>query len=440
MSRFLLIVVLAASPALHAETLEDMVAAGHLKLRTWVSPDKDIVTGQQVTLNIEIAVAKWFRGGTRIGRFDMADTIVLQRDQLAVNSSRREGRNTWAVQKWSLSLYPQKTGRYEVPPVELKLKLAGWETSLVEGKISTEPVAFETMDPEPLKGRTDWLAAPSFSITEAYSRDDETFKPGDALQRTVNFEAPDLVSMMLPAMIADPVEGLAVYAKPPRLEDLNNRGNYTARRTETITYMMEKPGSYTLPELSFTWWDLRESAVKTITLPERSFTVEGELPVEEEAVTPEPEKTGWTREQWLRAIGILVAALFLLLLIRGFVRMLARRPAKPRKQPPAIDINALRHDFIQACHAGDHQQALSCLYRWLDHDPGNRYKGSIRMLLTSESDQELARDFDALTQKLYGGADTGPDLNRFARRWQERTAHHHKPPWRQDPVHLTLNG
>lgn len=47
-----------------------------------------------------------------------------------------------------------------------------------------------------------------------------------------------------------PQTGLGVYPKPPVVEDAMQRGEFTGQRVETVTYICEQPGTYTLPALT----------------------------------------------------------------------------------------------------------------------------------------------------------------------------------------------
>ena len=53
---------------------------------------------------------------------------------------------------------------------------------------------------------------------------------GETVERTVRFEARDVMAMMLPELPEQAVEGVAAYPLPPKLENRSNRGVATAQR------------------------------------------------------------------------------------------------------------------------------------------------------------------------------------------------------------------
>ena len=125
--RFCIFLTLLTSSALNANatTIEELQQADKLSIRTWVEPHENIIARQQVNLLIEIATDKWFSGGTKISAVDIKDAIVLQREKFSVNSSRYEQGTSWTVQEWTLAVYPQRAGAFEIPEITGQVSIAG---------------------------------------------------------------------------------------------------------------------------------------------------------------------------------------------------------------------------------------------------------------------------------------------------------------------------
>ena len=115
-----LLSLLVALPAT-ASSLQSLMSEDRLRLKAWLTPETDIVVGQEVRLTLELATPRWFAGGTRFALPEIRNVIVLRRNQFATNFSRREGGATWVVQQWQLELYPQAVGQFRVPR-----STAGW--------------------------------------------------------------------------------------------------------------------------------------------------------------------------------------------------------------------------------------------------------------------------------------------------------------------------
>ncbi len=83
--------------------------------------------------------------------------------------------------------------------------------------------------------------------------------------------------MMLPPLagrIATPA-GLRGYPKEPELTDTAGERSDppTATRVEIVTYVIEAPGSYTLPAISLDWWNTGSRSVATATTDAIAFDV-----------------------------------------------------------------------------------------------------------------------------------------------------------------------
>lgn len=408
----LLMLCVSVNP-LSAQTLEALQQAGKLSIQTRVEPKDKIVAMQQIELQIEVATDKWFSGGTRIGRFEIDDAIVLQREKFAVNSTRVEAGTTWAVQTWAITIYPQRAGVFKVPEIPLELSIAGDELEKIQGELRTSPIEFRASVPDKLQDKKSWVASPVFGIKESFNRPLENFKPGDALVRNVKLSAEDIPAMMLPSLNPAEIEGVGIYHKPPELSDKVNRGDYLAERTEILTYVFEESGEYRLPEEIFYWWNLKSQQLEEIALPAHHFTVDDisaktdtSGPGNEEDALPGAER----HDKWLiiaLSLSLLIVMLYL------FIYMRKQRDKEGARQ--SLSERELQKAFKRACQRHETEKAIALLYQYLDHFGGNQFEGEIRPLLL---DGHQGRDKEVFNE-IMGVAFTEssqpvPDIRKFS--------------------------
>src|SRR5262245_46682278 len=69
--------------------------------------------------------------------------------------------------------------------------------------------------------------------------------------------------MLLPQVALSGVDGLALYPAQPSLQDNLDRrtGALTSTRVDEATYMLERPGDFTLPAIDLAWWNVRDGKV-----------------------------------------------------------------------------------------------------------------------------------------------------------------------------------
>ncbi len=302
--------VLAQPLAAAAADPQDLIASGDLTVSTALSPDSNIVPGQQVRLLIEVATTRWFTGGTRIAIPEVPGLVVLQTEQFASNASEQRGGQTWVIQRWSLDLYPQRAGTFDVPPLALTVSVNAGGSESANGEIAAPGIRFEAQLPPALAGIERWVAAPSFSVSQSFDRDLSGLAVGDAIERTVRFEARDVMAMMLPELPAQEVSGIASYPLPPRLENRSNRGVSTAERTETVSYVMQAAGDYRLPAMEFAWWDTTRGELQFVTLPAVEFSVAAGAATSQRLDRSALARLGWG------ALALAIAGVLAILVVR----------------------------------------------------------------------------------------------------------------------------
>lgn len=436
---FLLLGICATVNLLAAQTLDALAQSGKLVIQTRVVPQDNIIALQQVELQIEVATDRWFSGGTTIGRFEINDAIVLQREKFAVNATRVVAGVTWTVQTWVLTIYPQRSGRFEVPPIPLALSIAGEGLEKIQGQLSTGLVEFSANVPDELQDKSSWVASPVFGVKENFNRKLEHFKPGDALIRTIKFSAEDTPAMMLPTLTPEKIDGMSIYHKPPELSDKVNRGDYLAQRTEIVTYVFGAPGEYVLAEEVFYWWNLEKQQLEEITLPAHHFTVGAiaaemgmSAPGNKEDKLPEVERFD-NRLMIALLLGMLVIAFYLIKLIRK------RRPGDEIKK--VLSEHELQKAFSRACRRRETRKAIALLYQYLDHFAPEQFKGEIRPLLSDDRTKKEKAAFDTVMASIYSrNTRDEPGLHDFAEQFVRRLKQKGRADRRwPTPVDLRLN-
>lgn len=348
-----LVLLLLSLPA-GAATLEGLLAADKLRVTTWLEPAEGIVLGQEVRLVIEVSTPRWFAGGTRITAPETDGLVILRRNDFAVNLSRREAGDTWVIQRWELELYPQREGAFRLPPVSLQLAVNDEDAGIVRGEIQTEALGFSAATPAAMRGLERWLATPTLEISQRLDRDPAALVPGDAFTRTLEIRAVHVTAMMLPDPVLKTPPGLAAYPDIPELKDRSNRGEATAIRRQSITYVVVEPGQYLLPGIELPWWNTDTGQRETAVLP---------------ALTIDAGAAGFSATvsapAWLWPALVAAAVIAALLL-------LARR--RLRHEPDPLKRAA------RAMNRGDTVAATRALYDWL-----NRARGKPGWLSLRES-------------------------------------------------------
>ncbi len=275
LQRTLFILVTACSSLTLGNSIEELEASGHLRIESALMPASQIVPGQKVTLTLEIATDRWFAGGTRIRIPEVPGLVILQTEQFASNASETRNGQTWAIQRWTLDLFPQRAGDFTVGPIPLQLHIDGGKEGAIQGEVHSPVRHFTAAIPASLAGTGQWVAAPAFSVKQNFNRALDTLTVGDAFEQEVLLEASDVLAMMLPVYHLEKQLGLAAYPSPAVLENIVNRGQTLASRSIRISYVAEKPGQFVLPARDYFWWNTRSTKLEVLSLAEVRIEVGG---------------------------------------------------------------------------------------------------------------------------------------------------------------------
>jgi hypothetical protein len=254
-------------------SLAQLQTEKHIEIGAELVPFNDIVVGQRVEMIISIATDRWFAGGTRLEIPEVDGLVIIQTNNFASNSSENRKGQSWVVQRWSLDVFPQRSGTFTIPSVDARISINDEKAGDVKGTLHSPSLKLQASVPTALAKAQHWVAAPDYKVSQSFDRELTGLKAGDAIERTIVFEATDVMAMMLPSWQSEDLPGLAVYPQPPSLTNSSNRGSMIAKRVEHISYIAEDPGQYQLPARDYYWWDTRKGELQIRFLPAVDISV-----------------------------------------------------------------------------------------------------------------------------------------------------------------------
>ncbi|MCE7731698.1 BatD family protein [Vibrio campbellii] len=282
LSTILMMFTLFFAGLVNAQDIQDLQRSNDVELLAWVGKQgagadtkeaPKFSVNEQVILYIEVATPRWFTGGTRIGSVEIPNVIAKQRNQLATNYTERKGGQTWSRQRWEITLYPQASGQFVIPPVAVGVQVSAPDGSKVAGTLYTQPIKFEASMPSGLlSDDSAWFTATKVSVDQKWTTSNDELKVGDAITRTITINAQDSLSVLLPDLLSnDSTASYQAYPQPNRLDDKQTRGDYQSSRIEESVYVIQQGGEFTLPEHKFQWWNSKSKALETVVIEGKTF-------------------------------------------------------------------------------------------------------------------------------------------------------------------------
>ncbi|HHH13147.1 MAG TPA: protein BatD [Thiolapillus brandeum] len=322
---------------------------------------------QQVLLTVRIFHRiQWREASLSEPRFRGGEVLVERLGDDRHYQSLRDGQS-WQVIERRYALFPQASGRLEMEPLLLDLRVPSGKRSArqrspfgdpffddffsrqdyVRKVVRSKPLLLEVKPvPGSFTGKR-WLPARSLRLEERWSSPPEKLKAGEPVTRTVTLVADGVTLGQLPELSLPEVPGLRIYADDSVTREEAVSGGVRATATRKFAIIPVREGEYELPAMEIRWWNLATDAEVVARLPARRLNVApgaaslsgGSVPpVADATPTPAPVQgtrgaeapvamTGGGGGTWM---GWLVAgnlALFLLWLVTLVAWLRARRRA-----------------------------------------------------------------------------------------------------------------
>lgn len=253
------------------------IHAQEAKVRASMASQDASYVGQKVTLVVELLAPGFFASAATFDMPDPQGLILMPPVGSPVVSSEQSDGVSYTVQRHEVSVLAQRAGEIVIPPltVRFQYKRAPLDKDAVPAEVKTPEVKFTATQPPGTEKLGMVISARDLEVKETWNPDPATAKPkaGDAFTRTITFTAPEVPGMMFPPFHATAIDGIGIYPKDPEVHDHAERGSLTGERKDVVTYALQRAGTFTIPAVRFTWWDLDSKSTRTVDLPARTLTV-----------------------------------------------------------------------------------------------------------------------------------------------------------------------
>jgi hypothetical protein len=271
---------------------------------------------------------------------------------------------------------------------------AGFGKPVRSFEFKTEPLELSVSLP-PGVGQDELVVTTrSFQLDHNWQPASTIAKTGDAFTLTVTRSAADISAMLLPPIPVYRTNGLAAYPQAPEIEDKTNRGDLTGERLDSITWVVEKAGSYEIPGIRFQWWDPDHRELKQQIIPGIKLDIvgssadSGQILADE---TSEPEPRYLLPWLMFALVGIVAGTLW-------------RKSRSSRSGQHRVDEKSTFANLQRACKRNQAAKVHSAIYAWLSCCPPVSPAGSRPLTLgefaQTVNDDQLARELQELQNAM----------------------------------------
>lgn len=411
--------LLATSSVAATKSLATLQAQQQVQIKLSLQESETIVPNQQLTLNVDVLSAEPFNGNIKLSYVELDNAVVIQADaQTELNTKKIDG-HLWFVQREKINLYPLQTGVYKIPEISVDVSINTDKSGVISGKLTTKPYQFEVSEPKELQELEDYISSPKveFKLTEqkqalqteqapVQQADQEqlatSYQVGSALTYSYQIKAEKVHVLMLPKLQISEIEGVQMYRKPAI--ERNNFDRFakfnTATLTQTVTFIFQQQGQFTIPEQKLLWWDTSKGELTETVIAAQTIVV-GEASVSDRisnVLTKPFKQLGLNQDNallWLYGIGLSLLVLLIVWRIYLYKKSLYNSKKSGRQKNSLLatyhrlnntENKKLTKTYISHVDKQEYQQAIACLY-----DLAKSRSNSVAALSTLMTKEGVAR-------------------------------------------------
>lgn len=358
---------------------------------------------------------------------DIPDTILLEDKENETRLIKKNGQE-YEVLEQHYFLIPQKSGEITLPaPVFSSRNL------FVKGKMLTLNVK-----PRPQSfSQKNWLIAKAIHIEQKWMFPEQALLVGEPVERTIIIKGVGIMGAQLPKIpLIDGVplisENRSTASAKGILTVQNffdnslhsiNKGELYGQRTQKLRYIADKPGKYSIPEITILWWNSQSEEIEKELIPGESFSVEQGTPLNNYKSFAKSEKnsqeTSFYYELLLKLKNIKWETLYTTLIVSSIIVLLVLLEKKYKRLNNVFNIirslfqtrllNAYRTYKLQfrlkkACNHNDCFQVKSILLEWAEIQyPDQSFLNLVSLSAMTQS-QAITESLSKIDKCLYGNS------------------------------------
>jgi len=351
--RLLLLCCLSGSALAQAPAMAPLV-------QTSIVPSEGIVIGQPVLLHVKVLFPGEMARPPLVKVAEASGAQIIRFETQAITIRDNIDGQDYVGQTFEFVVFPRRGGDIDVPAADVTLlNRAGDPVGATKG----QRLRFTVIVPSGIDPSGPVLASTRVRASESWSPDPSTagLKTGGAITRTIRRQAADVPAFGMAELSFAAPGGVRVYVDPPVADDKIDRGSVEGIRTDKVTYVFEKAGTFALPALSQPWWDLDGRRVRSEALDGVTVTV---------AAAPGPAPQGWRGmfREWRGPLAIGLAGFAVLATLAGSRTWLVKSWHRQRERYLKSEAFA-RKVLRKAAGTGDAAATYRALQVWLARLP-----------------------------------------------------------------------
>ena len=402
---------------------------------------KQVMIGEPLVVTVTIYTNTWFTAPPDYGEIRVPRSLMVKLEQRGGATTKTIGKKKYPAIEQKFVIYPGQIGENIMPPI--KIDIESPDEGDYKGRkrtIQSPERKFTVLPPPEGMDQDNWLTAYDVRITETWDQSLDNLKEGDVLQRRITINARGALAALIPPIEFSELDYASIYPQNPLLTNIQHTTSFSGRRVEIVTYLLEKEGTDSIPEISLSWFKPQTKELMTTNLPAKEITIarnpnlEFMLSMQDslnallaaQAPAEEPEPFSFMGMNWWQLILVLVSILsFFYLIIKGIFRLI-RFSERKKKMAQESEEHYLKI-LHKSSRANDKATFMKDLMFWYDRFRGEIYKPQFQDFIKRSEDEGLREESYALEKSIYSdndedkGGSTMKSLYRSIRKARKKT-------------------
>ncbi|HUU36514.1 MAG TPA: hypothetical protein VMW48_20755 [Vicinamibacterales bacterium] len=345
MKRLCLLLIGAFAPCAIAHAAVAPVAVSAPETQAWI--------GQRVPFFVELRAPGSFAGTASFDLPQLPGTTLMKIGSPVVSSQLFDG-ESWFVQTQEFALFSQRPGRLDVPSFAVHFaRRDGFTGPATDVEAQAPGWTVEIRRPPGSDAIGFLITTESLDVDQTWDPQPGPAQVGEVFERNIVQRALQVSGMALAPVPTAAPDGVRIYPGVAATSDQLQRGDFVGERRDTVTYLLTKPGTITLPALAYVSWNPKTEQLQSRTLASVTFDVAPAAALR----TPAGSASASAAWRWL-----IVFVSFVGLAAWQGRRVVARaRRFWKTVHPPA---RVAARKLLRACRANDHAAAGSAWLAW----------------------------------------------------------------------------
>ena len=314
---------------------------------------------------------------------------------------------SYAVEEQQYAIFPQKSGVLNIISPSFKALIFDAVPRRINVHAKTSHLDVKAA-PANLIGKN-FLPAKQLALTEIYNPASTALKQGSTLTRTVTIQAAGVPAQLLPIPAFDNSSQFNAYAEKPDLRNAARQQDLIGRSDIKVTYVLNKAGSITIPQLQVPWFNTDTGKEEIASLPEYTIQVEAvkgavqptepTAPVRVEQSTPKqtPLSTEVVTIEHHSRLAWWLAGGFALAWVITFILYVRRRCSVVKRVGKKEELNNVH----KACIKNNPKRAHTALLRWAAVQWPDADILNLHQVAKLVHDSTLKKQLNVLSNVLY---------------------------------------